>query len=267
MQNIDITVHNRAAWDRQAERGQSDWTVPVSHEEIVKARDGEFRLYLTPVKPVPATWFPGLKGCKTLCLASGGGQQAPLLSAAGAEVTVFDNSSKQLETDERVARDEGLEIKTVQGDMRDLSVFSDESFDLIIHPVSNVYVSHIRPVWKEAARVLRPGGILLSGFTNPAIYMFDSMEMSKNRLAVSHKIPYSPFNEDARAETELFLRYGEALEFGHTLEDQLEGQLDAGLVITGLYEDNNRENAKSMLDDYMPIYMATKAVKLKKPLE
>lgn len=144
-----------------------------------------------------------------------------------------------------------------------MSAFSDESFDLIIHPVSNVFVPDVKQVWKEAVRVLRLGGLLLSGFTNPVVYLFDSMEMSKNRLVVSHKIPYSPFNEDAKAETELYLKYGEALEFGHTLQDQLAGQIEAGFVITGLYEDNNRENAKSLLDNYIPIYMATKAVKMK----
>lgn len=76
-----------------------------------------------------------------------------------------------------IANDESLNIKTVQGDMRDLSIFSDESFDLIIHPVSNVFVPDISSVWKESVRVLKFGGLLLSGFTNPIIYLFDSMEM------------------------------------------------------------------------------------------
>jgi 2-polyprenyl-3-methyl-5-hydroxy-6-metoxy-1,4-benzoquinol methylase len=261
LNDADIIKYNRKAWDRQVDGGQSDWIKPVSHDEIEQARGGEFKLYLTPIKPVPASWFPELTGCKVLCLASGGGQQAPLLAAAGANVTVFDNSQKQLETDEMVAKNEGLGIKTVQGDMRDLSLFSKACFDLIIHPVSNAFVPDVKPVWKEAARVLRSGGLLLSGFTNPVVYLFDGMEMAKRRLIVSHKIPYSPFNDDAKAETELFLKYGEALEFGHSLQDQISGQLDAGFMITGLYEDNNRENAKCMLDDYIPIYLATRAEK------
>ncbi len=52
-----------------------------------------------------------------------------MLAALGAEVTVFDNSLKQLEKDEFVAKRDGLNIKTVQGDMKDLSVFDDEYFD------------------------------------------------------------------------------------------------------------------------------------------
>jgi 2-polyprenyl-3-methyl-5-hydroxy-6-metoxy-1,4-benzoquinol methylase len=69
-----------------------------------------------------------------LCLASGGGQQGPILAAAGARVTVFDNSPQQLAQDRFVARREGLTLETVEGDMRDLSVFADVSFDLIVHP-------------------------------------------------------------------------------------------------------------------------------------
>lgn len=263
MQDLNITEYNRIAWDKQVDGGQTDWTKPVLHEEIEMARSGQFRIFLTPTKFIPSSWFPDLKNCRTLCLASGGGQQAPILVAAGANITVFDNSLKQLETDKMVVDREGFHIKIVQGDMKNLSVFENDSFDLIVHPVSNVFVPDILPVWKEAARVLKTGGILLSGFTNPVVYLFDAMEMSKNQLVVTHKIPYSPFNEDARTETELYLKCGEPLEFGHTLQNQLAGQLDAGFVITGLYEDNGRENAKSLLDEYIPIYMATRAVKVR----
>lgn len=58
-----------------------------------------------------------------------------------------------------IAKSEKLNIKTVRRDMRDLSVFSDESFDLIINPVPNVFVLDISPVWKEAASVLKSGGL------------------------------------------------------------------------------------------------------------
>ena len=92
-----------------------------------------------------------------MCLASGGGQQGPILAAAGADVTVFDNSPRQLEQDRYVADRDGLHLQTVEGDMRDLSCFPDESFDLIVHPVSNVFVPDVKPVWREAYRVLKPG--------------------------------------------------------------------------------------------------------------
>jgi 2-polyprenyl-3-methyl-5-hydroxy-6-metoxy-1,4-benzoquinol methylase len=134
----DILAYNRRAWDRQVER-RNPWTIPVGPDIIARARRGDWQIVLTPTKPVPADWFPPLAGLDVLCLASGGGQQGPPLAAVGARVTVLDNSPKQLAQDRLVADREGLTIETVQGDMADLSVFPDGRFDLIVHPVSNVF--------------------------------------------------------------------------------------------------------------------------------
>jgi len=172
---MDIRTHNRTAWDKQVEN-ENQWTLPVSAEVIEAARQGNWDVLLTPSKPVPQEWFPPVVGADVLCLASGGGQQGPVLAAAGANVTVFDNAPKQLEQDRSVAERESLVIKTVEGDMADLSMFANSSFDLIIHPVSNIFVPDVNPVWAEAFRILRPGGALLSGFMNPALFLFDHDE-------------------------------------------------------------------------------------------
>ena len=151
---------NRKIWDARSENNDT-WSVPVTSETINRAREGVWSIVLTPAKPVPASWFPeNLRGVKILCLASGGGQQGPVLAAVGAEVTVFDNSIKQLEKDIFVAQRDNLTIRTVQGNMQDLSVFEDESFDCIVHPWSNGYIDDVRPVWKECARVLKKNGLL-----------------------------------------------------------------------------------------------------------
>ena len=86
-----VSSHNREAWDAQVERGNR-WTVPVDHQAIEAARGGRLEVLLTDSRAVPAAWFPDLDGADALCLASGGGQQGPLLAAAGANVTVLDNS-------------------------------------------------------------------------------------------------------------------------------------------------------------------------------
>src|SRR5712675_944311 len=98
----DILTYNRHAWDRQVERGNR-WTIPVGPEEVARARRGDWTLVLTPTKAVPSDWFPPLPGLDVLCLAGGGGQQGPILTAAGANVTVFDNSPGQLARDRLVA--------------------------------------------------------------------------------------------------------------------------------------------------------------------
>jgi SAM-dependent methyltransferase len=188
---MEILEYNRRAWDA-AVRGKSEWTVPVGPEVIAAARRGEWSIVLTPTKAVPRNWFPAdLQGVRVLCLASGGGQQGPVLAAAGAVVTVFDNSPRQLAQDRKVAKREKLEIVTEQGDMADLSRFAGGSFDLIVHPVSNVFVPAVRPVWNEAFRVLRAGGELLAGFCNPAMFIFDDLLSDEGILQVLHKLPIS----------------------------------------------------------------------------
>lgn len=97
-------------------------------------------------KMVPKNWFPPLKDLKILGLASGGGQQGPILATLGADVTIFDNSEKQLQQDKIISDKFNLDIKTVQGDMKDLSDFADDSFDLIFNPCSIVFVDNVLPV-------------------------------------------------------------------------------------------------------------------------
>ena len=260
-EDMGIQEYNRAAWDRQVEQGNR-WTVPIDSELVEAARYGRWRIKLTPSKQVPAAWFPELEGLAVLCLASGGGQQGPILAAAGAQVIVFDNSPKQLEQDRFVAERDGLTITTVVGDMADLSVFPDESFGLIVHPVSNCFVPEVRPVWAEAFRVLRSSGILLCGFANPAAYLFDyELADRTGVLQVKYALPYSDAADLTDGERQRCIEEGVPFEFSHTLEDQLGGQLDAGFLITGLYEDSYRQDADRVLARYMCPFLATRAIK------
>ena len=258
---MDVRAHNRAAWNRNVET-QNTWTIPVGAETIERARRGLVELLLTPTRPVPMDWFPALAGTATLCLASGGGQQGPVLAAAGALVTVFDNSPRQLSQDRLVAEREGLEIATVEGDMADLSMFAGETFDLIVHPCSNCFVPDIRPVWRECFRVLRAGGIFLAGFTNPVRYLFDDERMQNGSLEVRHAIPYSDLTDLSDADRRrLVLDEMQPLEFGHTLTDQIGGQLDVGFVLTGFFEDGYAESNNDPISRFMKTFIATRAVK------
>ncbi len=258
---MDVLAHNRAAWDQKVEQ-RDRWTRPVTTEVIERAKRGEFELLLTPTKPVPMSWFPELKGARVLCLASGGGQQGPLLAAAGAVVTVFDNSPKQLGQDRFVAERDGLAIETVEGDMADLSVFAAERFDLIVHPCSNCFVPDVRPVWRECARVLCRGGALLAGFNNPVRFLFDDERSQIGSLEVRHSIPYSDLTGLSDAERRrLVLDKMLPLEFAHTLTDQIGGQLDVGLLVSQFFEDRCSESDQDLLSRYMDTFIATRAVK------
>ena len=255
---MDIRSYNREAWNREVEGGQNRWSQPVSPEVIAKAKQGEFSVLLTENIPVPRRWFPHLEGADVLCLASGGGQQGPILAAAGANVTVLDNSPAQLKQDQLVAERESLSIHTVEGDAADLSTFANESFDLIFNPVSTVFMSDVRAVWKECARVLRPGAILMTGFMNPVHYIFDLYKADQGILEVAHSIPYSDLKSIPKEDLDELVEKGLPVEFGHSLTDLIGGQCDAGFVITDMYEDIMLD---SPLHKYHPSYIATRAIK------
>jgi SAM-dependent methyltransferase len=255
---MDVLKHNREAWDGQVAAGNR-WTVPVGPEVIARARTGDWSIVLTPTRPVPREWMGEIRGRRILALASGGGQQGPVLAAAGARVTVLDASPAQLEQDRLVAAREGLGIETVLGDMADLGAFPDASFDLVVNPCSTCFVPDVRAVWREAARVLRPGGALLAGHVNPVLFTVDADLQAKGELRLRHRIPYSDLTSIGPEERARLVPPGTPLEFGHSLGDLLGGQLDAGLVLTGLYEDGRPDGGP--IEQLLPCFLATRAVK------
>jgi SAM-dependent methyltransferase len=254
---LNVRDYNRYAWNHQVDKNNK-FTIPVDHDTVTAARKGEYSLLLTETRPVPREWFPPFPGMDILGLACGGGQQGPIFAALGAKVTIFDNSPAQLERDRLVASHEGLQIRVVEGDMQDLSVFPDGTFDLVFHPVSNVFCQEVRPVWREAYRVLRNGGLLLAGFANPIYYMFGTHADEQETLQVRYAIPYSDLKDMEPEELDICIEEGIPLEFGHSLTDLIAGQIDAGFAITGFYEDICPD---SHLSKYHPTYIATRAAK------
>jgi SAM-dependent methyltransferase len=254
---LDVRAYNRHAWNHQVDNN-NPWTIPVKPEVIAAARRGEFSVLLTETRPVPREWFPPFKGLDLLGLACGGGQQGPVFAALGANVTIFDNSPKQLERDEMVAEREELKLTTVEGDMRDLSAFADESFDLVFHPVSNLFCPEVLPVWREAYRVLRHGGILLAGFNNPVTYLGDFELPENGVLEVKYSIPYSDLESLSQEKLQAYTQNGDPLEFGHSLTDLIGGQCEAGFILTGFYEDYDTDCA---IAKYTATFIATRAIK------
>lgn len=111
--------------------------------------------------------FKDVSGKRVLCLANGGGQASVAFGLLGAEVTVLDLSDVQLARDRQAALHHGLTVETVQGDMRDLSAFCANRFDVVWQPYSLNYSPTVEPVFREVARVLEPDGIYQVTFANP----------------------------------------------------------------------------------------------------
>jgi ubiquinone/menaquinone biosynthesis C-methylase UbiE len=256
--NNTITL-NKVAWDKEVENGRSS-TLPVSPEQINVARKGAPQICLTTQKIVPQEWLGNLFGKDVLALASGGGQQGPLLSAAGANVTVFDLSPKQLEQDRFVMDREHLNMRLVEGSMTDMSMFGNETFDMIINPVSNCYIPDVNYVWGECYRILRKGGALLVGFDNPVGQILDWDLQKQGICQMKYRLPYSDLEQLEKEKYEELVSNGFSIQHGHLLGDQIGGQLRAGFYLTGLYEDYWGNNERA-IDKHMPVFIATRAVK------
>ncbi len=257
MNHINYTEINAKTWDDWADNG-CPWSIPITHLEYLKAQAGEWEVYLTPCRPVPRDWFSPFSGAVILGLASGGGQQIPVFSALGADCTVFDNSAHQLKNEQSVADREGYSVTCIRGDMTQPLPFADESFDMIFHPVSNCYIEKVEPVWQECYRVLKKGGILLAGFDNGLNFLFD--EDGSLPLTAKNKLPYNPLRDKTAAQLRQMVENGEGVQFSHSLEEEIGGQLKAGFTLTGLYEDCDRPGC-GLLREYAPQYVATRSVK------
>lgn len=248
---VNYTEINAKTIDKWVDEGW-EWGIPISHNQFVDALNGKWSMLLTPTKPVPKEWYPELNGIEVLGLASGGGQQMPIFAALGAECTLLDFSKKQIRSDLSIAEREGYKINAICGDMTQTLPFDNASFDLIFHPVSNCYIEDVMHVWKECYRILKVGGKLMSGLDNGMSYLFD-----ENDKEIKRKLPYNPLKNEELLKSLENTDYG--IQFSHTLEEQIRGQLKVGFKLIDLYEDTD---GTGLLHEYgVPTFWATLAVK------
>ena len=220
--NSPAKKHNRGAWDRMARGG---------HRFAQPAQEAEFK---NPLKTLDRWGWLGdsIYGQRVLCLASGGGRQGPLYAAAGAIVTVVDISGAQLEIDRKVAADRGLQLKTVEASMDDLSMFAPADFDIVIHPVSTCYVPDVAPVFREVAKVLCSGGLYISQHKTPT-----SLQAEVKRSERGYELTEPYYRTGPLPEVKASRHREEGtLEYLHRWDQLIGGICQAGMVIEDLVE-------------------------------
>lgn len=219
---MDYRTTNQSAWNHLADSGSLFAKVASDAEcrEPLKVLDGR-------------GWLPSrIDGMDVLCLASGGGWQAILYAAAGANVTVVDLSDSMLRLDEREAKRRGLKVRTVQASMDDLSLLGDSQFDLVHQPVSTCYVPDVRPVYAEVARVLRLDGLYISQHKQPV-----SLQISHRNERQQFVIGVEYFHTGPlpKQQDESYRETG-TTEYLHRLEDLIGGLCEKGFVVEDFRE-------------------------------
>ena len=242
---------NAKTIDRWTEEGWT-WGIPISHEQYLQAKQGDWEVLLSPNRPMPKEWIGDLKGKKILGLASGGGQQMPVFAAAGAICSVLDYSQKQIESEKMVAQREGYMIDAIKGDMTEILPYENDHFDIVFNPVSFCYVQDILPIYREVYRILKKGGIFVSACDNEINYMVDEQE----KEIVNH-MPFDPLKDTEQLDQ--LIKSDIGVQFSHSLEEIVGGQLKAGFRIDDIYEDTNETGR--LKDLSISTYVVTKSVK------
>lgn len=202
-----------------------------------------------------SSWIPWDQIHSVLCVAGGGGEQAPLFAALGYEVTVVDLSTGQLERDRQVARELGLSVECIQADMLDLSPLSSRQFDLVYQPVSACYVPDVRRLYREIAGATRPEGH----------YAVEHWSPIHLRVAEDAGWDGTAYRIDRPASTDEALVWRSAetwsgevatcLHYCHTLDALVGGLCDAGFDIVGLREpDVGDPTAEPSTDAHVAAY-------------
>ena len=215
--------HNREAWN---ERGRNR----ARHTRTASDKDLQH-----PLAGVdPEGWLGGnIAGLRVLCLAAGGGLQSILYAAAGGVVTVVDLSEEMLALDREESARRSLKLTLVHTSMDDLSALADASFDLAIQPVSTCYVPDVAPVYREVARVTRPGGLYISQHKQPVSLQADVVPTPRGYVLGE---PYFRSGPLPPAPDGLMHREAGTLEYLHRWEQLIGGLCRAGFALEDVSE-------------------------------
>jgi SAM-dependent methyltransferase len=230
----NLARFNQARWDALVDAGIS-FSRPLLDLTPTTARD------LVDPHGVIERSLGDVNGRPILCLASGGGQQAPAFGLLGANVTIMDLSPRQLDQERRAAAHYGLSPVILQGDMRDLAHFDDNAFELVFQPYSINFVPSVEPVFDGVMRVLRPGGLYRLEFANPFVMSIEEGEWTPSgyplrRLYGDGEVIFSSPAWDVYDEAGTHRAVEGPREFVHTLSTVLNGLATRGFQLLGLWE-------------------------------
>ncbi len=221
------TEANREVWDNYSREYQAEWHDALDHD-----------VFWGPSMPSESKLrvLGDVAGKDVLELGCGGGQAGVFLATQGARVSALDVSENQLEHGRALARRRGVQVRFVRGSADDLSFQPDASLDVVFSSFAFGFVEDLDRAFREAFRVLRPGGLFAFSWSSP-IHMSTS-------LAQDGTVHFdrSYFDPAPHTETDA---HGTVISFHRTYGDWMGALVRAGFVVTDLLEPQPDESVKA----------------------
>ena len=148
---------NRRSWDTIAAHYQVSTRISTDDVHYGPLAPGEHELGL--LGDVAGKWVIEI-GC-------GGGQNSIALAKWGATCVGVDPSPAQIAHARRLALESGVEVQFIVGVAEDLSTFPDAHFDIVLSSYAFDYVTDLQRAYREAWRVLVPGGPFVFCLSHP----------------------------------------------------------------------------------------------------
>ncbi len=179
-----------------------------------------------------------LKGKKVLELGCGAAQGGIAFSKKGAKVTGIDISQEQLKFAEKLCKEHDVEIELHQGDITDLEVIEDESYDFIYSAYAFQWIENLQKVFSEASRVLKSGGTFLFSLPHPMFHYLDNQDLEESLELEDHYL------DSGITEVEKLEEDGEEIEmiiYRRTFQELINGLIGEGFMIKQVIEPDPRK--------------------------